>query len=76
MENIKTTNLNELAQELKTLGVPENYYSIGVNRDERTCIIFDGVKWCVYYSERGQMEDLKVFSNFTDAKIELLKQIT
>lgn len=76
MGNIKTTSLNELAQELKALGVPESYYSIGVNRDERTCIIFDGIKWSVYYSERGRMEDLKEFSNFEDARIELLKQVT
>ncbi|TPG77751.1 hypothetical protein [Pseudomonas mandelii] len=76
MENIKTTSLNELAQELKILGVPEGYYSIGVNRDVRICIIFDGVKWVVYYSERGRMEDLKEFSSFADAKIEFLKKVS
>lgn len=75
MENIETSNLNELARKLKSLGVPKGYYSIGVNQKERTCIVFDGAKWIVYYSERGQMEDFSEFSNFEDAKLEFLKKV-
>jgi hypothetical protein len=76
VENTVNTNLNELAQELKTLRVPINLYSIGKNQNERTCIVFDGVKWRVYFSERGRMEDLKQFGDYAEAKIEFLKQVT
>jgi hypothetical protein len=76
VENTVTINLNELAQELKTLRVPSNLYSIGKNQNERTCIVFDGDKWRVYFSERGRMEDLKQFGDYAEAKIEFLKQVT
>jgi hypothetical protein len=76
VENTVNINLNELAQELKTLRAPSNIYSIGKNQNERTCIVFDGVKWRVYFSERGRMEDLKKFTDFAEAKIEFLKQVT
>ena len=75
MENFKTTNLNKLAGELKTLETPDNYYSVGINQNERTCIVNDGKKWLVYYSERGQMTDLKEFKKFEDAKIEFLARL-
>jgi hypothetical protein len=70
-----TSDLSELARELKDLGVPENHYSIGVNQNERICIVFDGAQWIVYYSERGRMENLREFLNFADAKIEFLNQV-
>ena len=75
MENLKTTSLSKLADELKTLGTPDNHYSIGINKNERTCILNDGKKWLVYYSERGQMTDLKEFKKFEDAKIEFLTRL-
>ncbi|TWR83085.1 hypothetical protein FJD38_24375 [Pseudomonas saxonica] len=75
MENLKTTSLSKLADELKILGTPDNHYSIGINQNERTCILNDGKKWLVYYSERGQMTDLKEFKKFEDAKIEFLARL-
>lgn len=75
MENLKTTSLSKLADELKTLGTPDNHYSIGINKNERTCILNDGKKWLVWYSERGQMTDLEEFKKFEDAKIEFLARL-
>ena len=75
MESFKTTSLNKLADELKTLGSPDNHYSIGINQNERTCILNDGKKWLVYYCERGQMTDFKEFKKFRDAKIEFLARL-
>lgn len=71
-----TTSLNKLAAELMALGVPKTYYSIGANQNERTCIVFNGDKWIVYYSERGRMEKTEEFNNFADARAEFLKQVT
>ncbi|MFP3515127.1 hypothetical protein SB766_02820 [Pseudomonas sp. SIMBA_077] len=76
MESIETINLKQLATELKALGVPKTYYSIGANKNERTCIVFNGVKWVVYYSERGRMEQAEEFNNFADARAEFIKQVT
>lgn len=75
MENFKTTNLNKLADELKALEIPGNHYSVGINQNERTCIVNDGKKWLVYYSERGQMTDLKEFKKIEDAKAEFLARL-
>lgn len=68
-------NLLVLAQELECLGVPTSYYSLGVNRNERTCLVFSGEKWLVYYSERGQREGLKEFKNYEDARLYLLSSL-
>lgn len=76
VENTVTTNLNRLAKDLEFLGVPKSNYSVGKNQNERTCIVFDNAIWSVYYSERGRMEDLRQFSDFSIAKIEFLKQVT
>lgn len=75
MESTKITNLNKLTKELKIPGTPKNSYSIGVHKNERTCIIFNDNKWSVYYSERGKTEELKEFENFIDARLEFLKQL-
>lgn len=75
MENLKITNLNKLAGELKSKGDPNNHYSIGINQNERTCIVNKGTKWLVYYSERGQLTDLKEFKDFEDAKAEFLSRL-
>ena len=72
MENLKTTSLSKLADELKILETPDNHYSIGINQNERTCILNDGKKWLAPYSERGQMTDLKEFKKIEDAKVEFL----
>ena len=64
-----------LRQELRALGIPDSYYSLGHPRDERTCVVFSAGKWQVYYSERGGLEDLREFDNFEDAKTNLISRL-
>jgi hypothetical protein len=64
-----------LAQELKALGIPASYYSLGHTRDEKTCFVFSDGKWLVYYSERGILGDLGKFDNFEDAKANLISRL-
>lgn len=61
------TNLQLLQERLTALGVPASHYSLGRNRDERTCLVEDGDGWVVYYSERGRLESLQAFSSFAEA---------
>jgi hypothetical protein len=71
VENIGSTSdpkMVALSQELKNLNVPENYYSLGHLRDERTCLLEMDGRWLVFYSERGRMEDLHSFREFDDAR--------
>jgi hypothetical protein len=65
----------ELARELDVMGVPRPYYSIGVIRDERTCLVASGEKWLVFYSERGNQGGLKEFDLFNDAKADLIARL-
>lgn len=64
-----------LAQELKTLGIPDSYYSLGHPRNERTCLVSSEGKWLVYYSERGDLGDLCEFDSFEDAKVNLIARL-
>lgn len=64
-----------LAQELKALGIPNSYYSLGHPRDERTCFVFSEGKWLVYYSERGELGDLREFDDFEAAKANLISRL-
>ena len=74
--NSRISYLTALAEELERLGVPSNYYSLGANRDERTCLLERDGKWLVYYSERGRMEDLREFSTLGDAAAFLVGALT
>lgn len=64
-----------LAQELKALGIPSSYFSLGHPRNERTCFEFSDGKWLVYFYERGQLEDLREFDNYDDAKAHLISRL-
>jgi len=66
--SISGPKITVLDQELKSLNVPEGYYSLGHSRDERTCLIEVNGRWLVFYSERGRMEDLHTFDEFEDAR--------
>ncbi len=63
------------AQDLQALEIPSEYYSLGSPRDERTCFVFSDGKWLVYYSERGQMEDLMEFDDYEDARANLISRL-
>ena len=75
MELMSDPILLILAQELKALGIPDSYYALGHPRDERTCFVFSEGRWLVYYSERGQLEDLHEFDNYEDAKAHLISRL-
>ena len=70
--------VNELSNELKELGVPEFYYSIltGGLPNERLCIVeTDLKKWEVYYSERGEKSNVRIFDLESDACEYFLKKL-
>ncbi|MBN3005494.1 hypothetical protein JW897_17300 [Chromobacterium alkanivorans] len=64
-----------LASELKALGIPASCYSLGHQRDERTCLVFFEGKWLVYYSERGAFSELSTFDSFEDAKANFIGRL-
>ena len=74
--SITRSNLDSLDQDLVKLGVPRNYYSLGLERNERTCVIEEDGDWLVYYFERGRREDVHAFSDFLDMKKYLLSELT
>ena len=59
--NTKKNNLAVLEKALKNKGIPKNYYSLGVERNERTCVIFENSEWIVYFFERGCRNDVHKF---------------
>ncbi len=69
------SRLIALAQELKALGIPDSYYSLGHSRNERTCLVFSQGKWLVYYSERGDLGGLCDFDSFEAAKVNLIERL-
>lgn len=74
--NITDANFLALEQDLKKLGVPKNYYSLGRERNERTCIIEEDNEWIVFYFEKGSREDLHRFFNFSDMKKYVLDELS
>lgn len=74
--NTTNNSLESLDQELVKLGVPKNYYSLGREKNERTCVIQEDGTWHVYYFERGSREDLHTFSDFDEMKKYVLDELT
>ena len=74
--NTTSNNLDLLEKELVNLGVPKNYYSLGREKNERTCIIEEDGVWLVYFFERGSREDLHKFTNFSKMKKYVIDELT
>ncbi len=74
--NTTNNSLDSLDQELVKLGVPQNYYSLGLEKNERTCVIEEEGVWLVYYFERGSREGLHTFSDFSSMKTYVLGELT
>lgn len=72
---MKDLRFIQLARELENMGVPSEYYSIGIVRNERTCLVPIEEKWLVFYSERGRAGDEKEFDLFEAAKVELIARL-
>lgn len=64
------------AEKLRTFlddrDVPRTAYSIGADQDESYCLVRQGNEWLVYYSERGQRNELGWGKN-EDQGLNLLK---
>lgn len=58
--------INDLIFYLKEKDIPINYYAIGVDSEDRICILKDKV-WLVFYSERGKRRVLFNSSNEKEA---------
>lgn len=69
--------VKELDTKLKEMRVPEYYYSllIGGTPNERLCLVNEGNKWQVYYSERGEKNGLKEFMSEDEACEHMLKKL-
>lgn len=61
-------NLKILKNELDKLNIPQNAYCLtGGLPNESYCIALNNNNWEVYYSERGNKFDLKLFENESSA---------
>lgn len=60
-------DLSSLAKLLESKGAHHNHYSLGIHRDERTCLVPVGNGWEIYYAERGRREELRAFTSLEEA---------
>ncbi len=61
-------DFSELQSHLRSQGVSPDSYSLGEPvRDECYCIVETSTDWHVFYSERGNKNDLTLFSSFPEA---------
>ena len=74
--NTTSNSFDSLERELVKLGVPKNYYSLGREKNERTCVIEEDGAWLVFYLERGSREDLHTFSDFSSMKTYVVGELT
>lgn len=68
-------NTSELSASLQALGVAHDAYSIGLDRDETYCLIHEQGLWKVYYSERGNRNDERAFTQEPPACRDLLDRL-
>ena len=61
MKKITIEDINELKQKLNTLGIKQSNYVLGSFWDDKFSIIQNENKWEVFFSERGNKNDLKIF---------------
>jgi hypothetical protein len=55
--------LQELAKSLREQNIDPRSYSLGVDKNESLCLVNEGSKWCVYYSERGLQSGRQCFED-------------
>lgn len=56
-------NKLELIENLKTLNIPKNTYSIDDVNNETLCLIMENGKWIIFYSEKGGRTDPEYFND-------------
>lgn len=68
-------NTTEVQVALQTLGFPAAAYTIGMDRNETYCLVPSGAGWHVYYSERGNRNEERVFTVEDEACHDLLDRL-
>lgn len=63
----------ELRATLEAAEVPTRWFSIDSERNEATCLLYEGGKWKVFYSERGKRNDESTFDTESSACHYLLR---
>ena len=68
----------EFIKIMKKMHVPIAWYNIEAKGrdDERFCLVKDGEKWNVYYSERGCKTTNKYFDSESDALEYMCKELS
>ena len=69
---MKNEKYNLLREELTKLNIPSEYYSIGIDREEKLCVIENDGIWSVFYRERGNKSNLYEFDDFNEMKKKLI----
>jgi len=63
----------EFIAEAKALGIPSDAYCFdGLGTGECYCVEIHGDGWMTFYSERGQRQGIRIFTNEDDANEHLL----
>lgn len=60
-------NLKVLKEKLNHIGVKDHTYALGKYGEEKFCILESESKWEVFASDRGNKNELQLFSNEHDA---------
>jgi hypothetical protein len=69
-------SLPDLEGRLELEGVSAGAVSIdGSAKDETYCLVETPLEWQVFYSERGQRNDVRQFKLFVEAAAEFLRQV-
>lgn len=67
--------VSELKIRLFEEEISHYYYSIGKDEDQRVCLVENGGKWLVYYSENGEKLDLSEYNSEADACNDLYERV-
>jgi hypothetical protein len=76
MDGAASVDIRELAELLRSRGVPSDAYCLGADRDETYCLLFEDGRWHVYYSHRGLRGRERVFDDQAAACQELLDVVS
>ncbi|WP_033477491.1 hypothetical protein [Erwinia amylovora] len=66
---------SDLISILSSMKIPRDSYSIGFISNESLCLIYEGMLWRIFYSERGQRTEEKFYASEEDACKEFLARL-
>ena len=70
--------VQELQTRLFDMDIPHYYYNIcgsGEEEDQRICLVSEGGRWLVYYSEDGDRLELSEYSSEEEACADCLNRL-